>query len=126
MNSPKRIKRLREMLDEKRLEVLGEIGSELGENIDENARFRRRNISDILDKAKLSMDLELNYQVLHQKNERLKLIEESLVKLENGKYGYCSDCGDPIDENRLEVIPFALNCIECQKNLEVGQQTPNL
>lgn len=126
MTSQARMSRLRKVLDKKRLEVLREIGDELGENIDENARFRRRNISDILDKAKLSMDLELNYQVLHQKNERLKLIEESLAKLDNGKYGFCSDCGESINENRLVVIPFALNCIECQKIRERGQHTPNM
>lgn len=126
MTPTQRVARLRQMLENKRHEIIREVGTELGENIDENARFALRNISDILDKAKLSMDLELNYQVLQQKTERLKLIEESLRKLQDGKYGFCADCGEPIDENRLLVIPFARNCIKCQKLQEVGKRTPNL
>jgi DnaK suppressor protein len=122
----KRLESLRKILDAKRREVLEEIGAELGENIDENSRFQVGNISDILDKAKVSLDLELNYQVLHQKNERLKLIEESLMRLEDGNYGICSDCGEPIDENRLAVMPFAIYCVDCQKLHEIGQETPNL
>jgi DnaK suppressor protein len=122
----KRLESLRKILDAKRREVLEEIGAELGENIDENSRFQVGNISDILDKAKVSLDLELNYQVLHQKNERLKLIEESLMRLEDGNYGICSDCGEPIDENRLAIMPFAIYCVDCQKLHEIGQETPNL
>jgi DnaK suppressor protein len=114
----KRLESLRKILDAKRREVLEEIGAELGENIDENSRFQVGNISDILDKAKVS--------VLHQKNERLKLIEESLMRLEDGNYGICSDCGEPIDENRLAVMPFAIYCVDCQKLHEIGQETPNL
>lgn len=121
-----RLERLRRILESKRREVWEEIGEELGENIDENTRFQMGNISDILDKAKVSLDLELNYQVLHQKNERLKLIEESLMRLADGKYGFCSECGEQIDESRLAVMPSAIYCIECQKLHELGKETPNL
>lgn len=126
MSDNEREKRLRLVLETKRREAIRDIEEDLDENIGENARFRLRNIADILDKAKISLDLEINYQVLQQKYLTLKQIEKSLARLENGQYGLCSDCGMPISEERLSVLPSALHCIECQNHRELGKETPTL
>lgn len=53
-------------------------------------------------------------------NERVILnqIEEALGKIEEGTYGYCSRCRQEIDLERLEALPYATMCINCQKNME--------
>jgi DnaK suppressor protein len=53
-------------------------------------------------------------------NERGKLMEvdEALDRIENGAFGMCEECGEPIAVKRLEVVPDARYCIECQGNLE--------
>ena len=53
-------------------------------------------------------------------NERSKLMEidEALDRIEDGTFGICEDCGEPIALKRLEVIPDARYCVECQENLE--------
>jgi RNA polymerase-binding protein DksA len=40
-------------------------------------------------------------------------IRQALVRIENGTYGTCAKCGNPIAEARLAVRPIAALCIEC-------------
>jgi len=41
-------------------------------------------------------------------------IDEALIQIENGHYGVCKDCGTEIPEARLEFIPYAGYCVNCQ------------
>ncbi len=45
--------------------------------------------------------------------ETLADVERALGKLEAGTYGDCEDCGDPINEARLDAMPAARFCISC-------------
>lgn len=45
----------------------------------------------------------------------LKKIDDALVSIEKGTYGKCKMCGKEIVEERLEFIPYAQFCVECQK-----------
>ena len=38
-------------------------------------------------------------------------VERALAKLEEGSYGRCDVCGEPIDEERLEALPWAVLCV---------------
>lgn len=42
-------------------------------------------------------------------------INNALLRLEEGEYGYCEDCGDDIPEKRLELTPAAIRCVGCAK-----------
>jgi DnaK suppressor protein len=42
-------------------------------------------------------------------------VERALEKLGDGTYGICDSCGEPIGEERLEVIPWATLCISCAR-----------
>ena len=46
-------------------------------------------------------------------------IDESLEDIENEDYGICIDCDEEIDEERLELIPYAKTCLECSEKEEV-------
>lgn len=48
----------------------------------------------------------------------LRQVEMALARFDRGTYGLCTQCGQPIDPARLEAIPYALLCIECQALLE--------
>jgi RNA polymerase-binding transcription factor len=45
--------------------------------------------------------------------DKLREIDEALVKLEDGTYGRCQECGGEIGEPRLEAMPAAVLCITC-------------
>jgi RNA polymerase-binding transcription factor len=42
-------------------------------------------------------------------------VDRALAKIAAGTYGTCERCGDPIAEERLDAIPWALLCIDCKK-----------
>jgi YteA family regulatory protein len=48
----------------------------------------------------------------------IKKIEDSLKNIENHTYGKCMHCGKDIIEERLEFIPYAQNCVSCQKSID--------
>lgn len=48
----------------------------------------------------------------------LQRIESALKRIENGEYGRCASCDEPISSRRLEVDPGAILCIECAGRAE--------
>ncbi len=48
----------------------------------------------------------------------LNAVERALQRLENGQYGYCLHCHEPIAEHRLASYPAAEYCIECAEEIE--------
>ncbi|MDZ4826030.1 MAG: TraR/DksA C4-type zinc finger protein [Actinomycetota bacterium] len=48
--------------------------------------------------------------------ETLNDIDAALAKFDNGTYGICESCGQPIGEARLEAMPFVRLCITCASN----------
>lgn len=54
----------------------------------------------------------------------LEKVEAALARITDGTFGYCGTCGKKISPERLEVLPWALECIECQKKDEVADPTP--
>jgi len=47
-----------------------------------------------------------------------KRIELALQRIDNGEYGYCLQCGEPIAFARLQAQPFASLCLDCQSASE--------
>lgn len=56
-----------------------------------------------------------NLAVEHELEDNLKEIEEAFIRIENGTYGICSDCGEVMSLERLEAMPEATLCIKCEK-----------
>jgi len=48
----------------------------------------------------------------------LRNIEAALVRVRDGIFGECVSCGEEINVKRLEALPWARYCIECQEKLE--------
>ena len=68
--------------------------------------------------GRLSRMDALQNQAMAKETERrrqheLSLIDSALQRLEDGIYGDCVDCGEPIAEKRLALDPSALLCIDC-------------
>ena len=45
--------------------------------------------------------------------QTVRLIDNALKKVEDGSYGTCDVCGEPIPTARLDAIPYATTCISC-------------
>ncbi|MFH0810753.1 MAG: TraR/DksA C4-type zinc finger protein [Pseudomonadota bacterium] len=61
---------------------------------------------------------EAEYVIVRRKNQELFRIEETLKRMDEGNYGMCADCGQPIPPRRLELMPEAERCTQCQERQE--------
>ena len=46
--------------------------------------------------------------------QQLELVDAALARLDDRTFGTCERCGKPIAPARLEALPWAAHCIECQ------------
>lgn len=68
---------------------------------------------DEADVAADVIDRQLLTSIGTQDASRLQQIENALDRINQDKYGRCIKCGKEIPEERLEVLPYALMCIQC-------------
>lgn len=52
----------------------------------------------------------------------LEAVNGALARLDDGTYGTCARCGRPIAAERLEALPWAARCIECQAIVDRGRR----
>ncbi len=53
--------------------------------------------------------------------QHLALVEAALHRLDDGTFGICRRCGGPIADERLEALPWAADCIDCQRQADRGR-----
>ena len=75
---------------------------------------------DLADKASSSYTKEFLFKKSNDDRFILQLIQEALDRLEKGNYGTCVACGGEMQQKRLDAVPWARHCIECQKKQEQG------
>lgn len=73
------------------------------------------------DMADLTTEISEREQMLRlaeHDRERLRLVDEALEMVANGKYGICNECGGQIPEARLKAVPTASLCVSCKTTEE--------
>ncbi len=76
---------------------------------------------DIADKAANSYTKEFLFSQSSTDRALLARVEEALVRIREGSFGECVNCGDEMNPKRLEAVPWARYCIKCQEKIEQGQ-----
>ena len=104
----------RTKLEEIRFSIAGEVQEKYKSPED----HLTEQVADIADDAVQSYDRQLMMGLGEKEFEKLRLVEEAIEKLDEGKYGICLECKELISEERLAVIPFALHCVDCLKIIE--------
>ena len=54
--------------------------------------------------------------------QQLALVDDALQRLDAGTFGTCQRCGQPIADARLEALPWAAHCIQCQSDIDKGRR----
>jgi DnaK suppressor protein len=112
----KKVKQYEAKLLEQRNALLGMV-----ERTEDYGREADRDVSqDPADKASNSYTKELLFSQSTNERNTLKLIEESLERINEASYGECINCGEEISQKRLDAIPWTPHCIRCQELLEQG------
>jgi len=65
-----------------------------------------------------TFERELELTTLSIVEGELKETDDALRRLDHGSYGICEECGKPIDEARLEAVPWARYCVVDQARIE--------
>ena len=76
---------------------------------------------DIYDQASSERDRELGLLLNDREREKLRNIDEALLRIEEGEYGVCEECGCDIPLGRLRAMPFAHYCVRCKEDIEKMQ-----
>lgn len=106
----------RESLIERRKEILDLYHSDLraGQaSADEGTE-------DIVDRANNSYNREFMFSLSDAERQLLIQVDAALERMEQGGYGECIHCNREIGLRRLEAVPWARYCIDCQELKEKG------
>jgi len=70
---------------------------------------------DLADQATGNNEVHIQLKLKQTDAKILQAIEEALWRIEQGSYGVCRDCGEPVAEARLNAIPWTRVCITCKE-----------
>ncbi|MDP6555940.1 MAG: TraR/DksA family transcriptional regulator [Pirellulaceae bacterium] len=80
--------------------------------------LREQTSGDVVDFALDSAQDEISSQLAEVESRELAHIEAALESMRDGKYGACEACDKPIPLARLQALPYAVLCIDCQREAE--------
>lgn len=78
----------------------------------DQARLGRLSRMDAMQSQALSAELQ------RRREMELRRIDEALQRMDDGEYGYCVTCGEPINPKRLAIEPMTKQCIRCASEAE--------
>ncbi len=75
---------------------------------------------DLADQATGNNEVHIQLKLKQTDAKILQAIEEALWRIEQGTYGVCRDCGEPVAAARLNAIPWTRVCITCKEKQSAG------
>lgn len=78
---------------------------------------------DPVDQASLETDLDIRLRLSDRESRLINKIRQALERLDDGTYGICDECGEPISIQRLKARPVTTLCINCKSRMEVLEKT---
>jgi len=85
--------------------------------LDQEKRRITNPLPESLDDQSIAIENDEVVDTLDKKERvELKSINSALLRIKGGTFGFCATCGAKIGKKRLDAIPYALQCIECEKS----------
>jgi len=112
----KKMKIFRDKLLQKKQEILEAYNKNktYGKEADEDGA------QDIADKAANSYTKEFLFSLSNSERNMLQLVDEALTRINGKRFGVCVVCDGEMERKRLDAVPWAKHCIECQEKQEQG------
>jgi DnaK suppressor protein len=117
---------LKRILEERRREILSEVQEKIKDVRAEGASGIIHTGADAGETSGADIQDDIEFALIQMKAETLHKIDEALARLEEGAYGNCFECGEPISPKRLRALPFAVRCKDCEEAREVAAQRERL
>jgi DnaK suppressor protein len=83
-------------------------------------QLREQSGGDVVDAALDAAQDEISSQLAEVESRELANMDRALDRIKTGTYGECESCGNKIPLARLNALPYATSCIECQRAAENG------
>ncbi|MBP7146831.1 MAG: TraR/DksA family transcriptional regulator [Acidobacteria bacterium] len=106
--------RFHKLLDQKRQALL----ARSARTADEGREVVPEGGEDYVDDAVTHYTREFLLSLSDLERRQLMLVEEALVRLREHTFGECLMCGEEVGQKRLEAIPWARYCVQCQELAE--------
>lgn len=113
---------LRKILEDRRREILSEVQGKIRGVRAEGTQSKLNEVFDAGESSEADIQEDIEFALIQMKAETLNKINEALVRLEDGAYGNCFECGEEIAEARLRALPFAVRCKDCEEAREVAAE----
>jgi DnaK suppressor protein len=114
---------LKRMLDDRRRELQAEVQGKMRDVRSEGAwGSKQSEVFDAVESSEADIQDDIEFALIQMKSETLNKINDALMRLEQGDYGNCFDCGEEIAEKRLRALPFAVRCKDCEEAREIAEQ----
>jgi DnaK suppressor protein len=116
----KELKKFQELLEEKRKAVLERAREMLSE---ENMTLDTNDLPDEMDLASSEYLQSFEFRLRGREKSLLNKLDLALKKIEDGSFGVCEICEEPIGKKRLEARPETTLCIKCKEDQEREERT---
>lgn len=119
--SQKDLPHFRKLIEEKRLTIFRELGyleeSSL-KTLEEYSGDSSTYSLHMADQGTDAQEREKAFLFASRENKFLGHLNRAIERMDEGVYGLCAECQQPIQYKRLEAVPHATLCIECKKKQE--------
>ena len=113
----KQTEKFRKRLTEKRKDIMDEFRKNVNYRMESAADDGTQ---DIADKATMAYNKEFLFSLTDTERDMLQLIDEALIRLNTKEFGFCTSCQTEIKQPRLDAVPWARYCLNCQELQEQG------
>jgi len=120
--SKKELDEYKKQLNKRKTEILDSIDHASEETIKKSQKDAAGDISGytfhMADVATDTYDREFSLGIVSNERQALYELGDALKRIEDGTYGICEDCKEPIAKTRLKAVPSARLCLACQEKRE--------
>jgi DnaK suppressor protein len=101
--------------------ILMEKRNELTSSLPARDAIAIERLPDMIDEVQSSTQRELALVSINTHWKLVRSIDEALQRIDEGAYGLCEACEEPIHPKRLEALPWAVLCRDCQETKDAEE-----
>ncbi len=116
---------MKQTMSKKKLNEFSEILKKRMDDLINEARAQmedltevKENMADMTDQASAEVDRDFLLRIKDRERKLILKIKEAVARIDDGTFGICEVCGEPIGEERLRARPVTTQCIECKTDME--------
>ena len=123
--SQQQIAEFKQILKQRFYELREQVREELIKSDEKHFIDYAECVHDLEDASVADLLVDLQLADIDRHIQDIRQVDAALMRLAEGGYGICDDCGDNIPEQRLRANPVALRCTACQQRYENTHMHPS-